>query len=318
MIKKDNIFIIDGNGLIYRAYYAFVRNPLINSNNQNTSAIFGFFKLLLKLIKEYSAKYLSLVFDAKGKSFRNEIFKEYKANRQKIPEDLPLQIDAIKEILSIMNIFSIEIAGYEGDDIIGALSNKLKKLYDIYIVTGDKDVLQLVEDGIYVLQMKKGITEMKLVNNDNVKDVLGVLPSYIPDLFGLSGDAVDNIPGVKGIGEKTAKKLLSQFGSIENIYENISIITPNRIKNLLIKYKDNAFLSKKLATIKKDIDINIDRESIYFNKDYLIKAIPLLKELELESVIGDINSISTKNTQDTLFESHKPILTKNKKKTTYL
>jgi DNA polymerase-1 len=301
--KRQKLFIVDGNGLIYRAYYAFIKNPLINSKGANTSAVFGFFKLLMRLFKEYDPRYLTIVFDAKGPSFRNEIYKDYKANRQEMPEDLPSQIEAIKKILSSMGVYSIELEGYEGDDIIGTLADRLKQRYDVYIVTGDKDALQLIDDGVYILQMKRGISEMNLIGKENAKEVLGVLPSLIPDLFGLSGDAVDNIPGVKGIGEKTAKKLISQFGSLENIYNNIEAVKPERIKKLLLEQKDKAFLSKRLATIKRDVELNIDEEKLIFDKLCLNEAIPFLKEWELKSIIEDINSIIGKEGEggDTLF-----------------
>jgi DNA polymerase-1 len=202
---ENTLYIIDGHGLIYRAYYAFIKRPLLTTKGENTSALFGFMRMLLRLIHDEQPDYLICVFDAKGKTFRHELYPEYKAKRLKAPEDLAHQVEAIKTILPALGISILEVEGYEADDLIGSIVEKAVKIpVKSVIVSGDKDILQLVDDRVTVLANKKGISEVEVMNQKKVYDTWGVRPENIIDLLALMGDSSDNVPGVKGVGKKTA------------------------------------------------------------------------------------------------------------------
>ncbi len=262
------LYIIDGHALIYRAYYAFITRPLVNSKGENTSAIFGFTRMLVKLMKTFKPEHLLVTFDAGGKTFRHEMFDEYKAQRKKMPDDLRSQIPEIKNIVKALNIRQMEVPGFEADDIIGTMSVKAdKEGYEVYIISRDKDLSQLLTKNVKMLlpnigATKKGEEDFNLVDISNAADQFEVPPEKIRDFLSLSGDASDNIPGVRGIGPKTAIALLDQFGTLENIYKNIDKVKSDSVRNKLMEFKDNAFLSHKLATIHTDMDLTFHWEEM--------------------------------------------------------
>ncbi|HIS89673.1 TPA: DNA polymerase I [Candidatus Avigastranaerophilus faecigallinarum] len=260
-MSDKSFILIDGHALAYRYFFALERTGMKTSDNQPTWAVFGFFKALFDLLQNDSIKpdAIAVTFDVSRHTYRTEMFADYKANRESMPDTLRSQIALIVEGLNALNIPIYTKEGYEADDVIGTISTKAKqKHHKTYILTGDRDSFQLVDrDGyIKVIMPSKG----ELIEYDwyKVYEKMGVYPYQITDYKGLSGDTSDNIPGIKGIGEKTACKLLNRFDKLEQIYENIDNITEKALNKKLVEGKDVAVLSKELATIQKDLDINFD------------------------------------------------------------
>lgn len=278
-------FLIDGMSMAYKAYFAFISRPLRNSKNQNTSAVYGFLSSLLKILETEKPDYIAVAFDTKEKTFRHDKFPEYKANRQLIPDDMIYQLDYIKKILQAIDIEIITAPGFEADDIIGTLSEKFKnKNVQSYLVTPDKDFLQLVEDGIYVYKpLKKSVEDAEVYDTKKVEEEYGLKPEQFIDFLALTGDPTDNIPGVKGIGEKTALELIKEFGSLDNIYQNIDKITKAALKQKLIEGKDMAYLSRELVTIKRNIPIDVDLEKLKIKSPNVSQLESILNELEIKT-----------------------------------
>lgn len=262
MSKK--LIMIDGNSLVFRAFHALP--PMKKGDGQVVNAAYGFFTMLLGLIDERQPDYLAVSFDLKGPTFRKEMFEEYKANRQKTPDELLEQFPLIKEALHTLNIPILEIQGYEADDVIGTVAKRADEAgIEAYIVTGDRDSLQLITDKTRVLLTRKGVSEIEVFDQEHLKEVYGLEPWQIIDLKGLMGDASDNIPGIKGVGEKTALKLLGEFKSIENLYENLDNLPNNKMKEKIVGGREEAFLSQKLATIVTDAPVEFELEQLAFS-----------------------------------------------------
>ena len=286
---KDVLYIIDGHALIYRAYYAFIKNPLVTTKGENTSAIFGFMRMVLKLIKDRNPGYFICVFDSKVKTFRHEMYPEYKAKRLKAPDDLIAQGDTIRALVEKLGISKLEMDGYEADDIMGTLSVKAHKNgFKSIIVSGDKDILQLVNDSTTVLANKKGVSEFDTMDREKIFDKWGVWPERMIDLLALMGDKSDNIPGVRGIGQIFAVKLVQQFGSIENLFENIQDVESERTKNLLVQGREDAFLSKRLVTLKKDLPLDFKIADYGLEGFPKEEGIALLEEKELNAIAAEL------------------------------
>jgi DNA polymerase-1 len=255
MVDKKKIIVIDGNSLMYRAFYGI--RLLTTSKGVFTNAVFGFTNMLFNLIEQYQPHFIGVAFDLKEPTFRHEIYDEYKGNRQKAPEELLPQFELLKRLLKALGIAIFEKEGFEADDILGTFSRIAEEQnLDAYIVTGDRDVMQLVSETTTVLLNRKGTTDMHIFDIEEVKKVYGIAPDQMIDLKALMGDSSDNIPGVPGVGEKTALKLLSQYKTLEKVMDNIDKIPGKKLKENLSLYKDQAYLSKKLATIVKDVPIN--------------------------------------------------------------
>ncbi|AGB18705.1 DNA polymerase I [Thermoanaerobacterium thermosaccharolyticum] len=282
----SKFLIIDGNSLMYRAYFALP--DLMNSEGLHTNAIYGFSMMLLKLLDEEKPDYIAVAFDKKAPTFRHKEYSAYKGTRQSMPEELIEQVDILKDVINAFNIKTIEIEGFEADDIIGTVSkiaseNGLKVL----IVTGDRDALQLVSDDVKVKICKKGITQMEEYDERAVIERYEVTPRQFIDLKGLMGDKSDNIPGVPNIGEKTAIKLIKEFGSIENVLMNTDKLK-GKIRENIENNTEMAVLSKKLATIERNVPIEIDLRE-YLLKDYdREKLIDLFEKLEFSSLIDNL------------------------------
>jgi DNA polymerase-1 len=284
---KKRLFIVDGHALCYRAYFAFIRNPLVNSNGQNTSAIFGFARMLLRLITDQKPDYLAVAFDPPKKSFRFALYSEYKANRQKMPDDLRSQIDEIKKMIETLGITRIEEADFEADDVLGTIAKKYaSRDVEVMLVTGDKDAYQLVGGNVKIYANKKGISEYEVYGAKEVEEMLGVRPDQVIDYMALTGDASDNIPGVKGIGEKTAQKLINAFGSLDGLYDRIDEVSGKQ-KEILIREKDMAYLSRDLVTVRTDLPIRRDISELRFEGVSADAAVPYFRKLEMSSVIKD-------------------------------
>ena len=257
---KKRLFVIDGHALCYRAYFAFIRSPLVNSRGQNTSAIFGFARMLLKLIQDQNPDYLVVAFDPPKKSFRFGLYPQYKANREKMPDELRSQIEEIKHMLSVLGIKRLEEADYEADDVLGTIAEKYaSKQLEVVLVTGDKDAYQLVGRNVSIYANKKGITEFEIYDEKAVKEKLGLSPQQVIDYMALTGDTSDNIPGVRGVGEKTAQRLISDYGSLDNIYAHLGEIK-GKLKETLKENREMAYLSRDLVTIRTKLPVEIDLE----------------------------------------------------------
>jgi len=258
MKKNKKIIIIDTNNLAYRAFYA-LPDTISTSSGTITNAVYGFTSMLMKLIKDQKPDSIVCAFDSKSPTFRHKMFEEYKSQRKKMPAELSNQISLIKEVLEAFNIECLEMDGYEADDIIASISKSTRdKFRETIIVTGDKDMLQLVSGSTRILSTKKGITDTIVYDKQKVMEKFGVNPNRINDLLALMGDSSDNIPGVPGIGPKTAVELIKKYGGVEEIYNHLSEIKSNKVKNLLIENKEIASLSKKLTQLKSELDIDID------------------------------------------------------------
>ena len=262
-MQDKNFLLIDGHALAYRYFFALERTAMKTSDNQPTWAVFGFFKALFDLLQNTTVKpdAIAVAFDVSRHTYRTEMFADYKANRESMPDTLRSQLALIIEGLQALNIPIYTKEGYEADDVIGTISLKAKqKQHKTYILTGDRDSFQLVDREGYITVIMPSKGELTQFDWYKVYDKMGVYPYQITDYKGLSGDTSDNIPGIKGIGEKTACKLLGRFDKLEQIYENLDTMTEKALKKKLIEGKEIAFLSKELATIQRNLDIDYDFE----------------------------------------------------------
>ncbi len=289
MADKKTLLVIDGYALIFRAYYALIRSAsFTTTDGRPTSAIFGFIKMVINVLNSQKPDYVVLAWDTGEKTFRDELYPEYKANRKETPDELKSQIPEIIKAVEKFGLSSLTKENYEADDVIGTLCEKMRKNkdLDVYILSGDKDLLQLVGDNVKAIANKKGVSDFKIYDKEAVKEKWGVYPERIVDLFSFLGDSSDNIPGVKGIGQKGAVKLLSQFDTMEEVFDNKDKIKTKRAKTILEKEgtEDSAKLSKELLQIKTDIDIDINLEEFTtydFSSD---SAIEVYDNFELRSI----------------------------------
>jgi len=257
MNKEQTIYLIDGTAYIHRAFHAI--QSLNNSKGLPTNAVFGFTRMLIKLMQDRQPQYAAMFFDARGPTFRHEIYPEYKANRPAMPEEMAVQIPYIKDITAAYRLPVFEVAGYEADDLIGTLTRRLEaEGYRIVMVTGDKDFIQLISERVSIWDpMKETSTDWR-----SACDSLGIDPRQMVDVMGLSGDSSDNIPGVPGIGTKTALELIRTFGSLENLYADIGSLTRKKLKENLLKFREQAFLSRRLAEIHTDAPVVADADAL--------------------------------------------------------
>ncbi|MCX8082813.1 MAG: DNA polymerase I [bacterium] len=281
-----DIYLVDGSALIYRSFYAI--KDLRTSTGRPTNAIYGFISSILKILKDKKPEYMCILYDLKVPTMRHISFADYKAQRKPMPEELVEQISTIKEITGFFGIRQIEKEGYEADDLIATLSEKFTvKQHRVFIITGDKDMMQLLQEGVVVLHPDG----LKACTVEDFQRKYGMEPSVVPDIIGLAGDTSDNIPGVYGIGEKTALKLLQQWGTIENLYKNIEKVEPERIRKLLITNRENAFLSKELAVLRRDVDIDIKIEDIKISSPEVGKILQSFEDLEFKKLTVQIEEI---------------------------
>ena len=300
----SKLVLIDGHSILTRAFFGVP--DLTNSEGLHTNAIYGFLNIMFKILDEEKPEYLMVAFDVKAPTFRHNMFAAYKGTRKPMPNELHEQVPVIKEVLRAMNITVMEKAGYEADDILGTVGkDAVKKGFDVVIVSGDRDLLQLAEKHILIRipKTKKGSTEIENYYADNVKELYGVSPLEFIDMKALMGDTSDNIPGVKSIGEKTASKLISEYHSIENLYENIENVKPERIKNLLRDGKEDAFLSKTLATINISAPIDVYVEDGLITDIFNENAYNYIRKLEFKSMLSKFSLDSSAKDEKIDFES---------------
>ena len=305
MNKKKRLFLIDAYALIFRGYYAFIKNPRINSKGLDTSAILGFTNSLFDVIKRESPDYLAVCFDKGGSQDRIKIFDQYKANRDETPEAIKISVPIIEEILKSLNISVLVKEGFEADDIIGTIAKKVKsENFETYMVTPDKDFAQLVDESIYMYRpVFGGGYEIWGVNEVLEKFEISQT-SQVIDFLAMKGDSVDNIPGLPGVGDKTAKKFLKEFGSLEGLLQNTTELK-GKLKEKIEQNKELGILSKKLATIITDVPIDYNIEELKLNVTNLDKAREIFEELEFRRIISSLNSIFSINNEKNKSEPQK-------------
>ena len=287
LILSDEVILIDGNSILYRAFFAL---PLLsNDKGVHTNAVYGFTTMLLKILEDKKPSHILVAFDAGKTTFRHEVYKEYKGGRQKTPPELSEQFPVVRELLNAFGIKHFELENYEADDIIGTLSTQIgdaKKKVSVY--SGDKDLLQLISDFVTVNVTRKGISDVDEYTPNFLDEKLGIPPEKVIELKALMGDKSDNIPGVPGVGEKTALKLLKEYGTLENIYENLDSISGKKLKENLTNYKEDAFLSRELATIKRDTPVDLSLNDIEYKGYQSRDVLELFKEYGFNSLLGRI------------------------------
>lgn len=289
MATKETLYLLDGMALAYRAYFAFIQRPLINSKGENTSAIFGFVTTLIRILEEEKPDHIAVVFDTKEPTFRHEMFPAYKATRQKMPEDMAAQLDRLKEVVRAFSTPLLERPGFEADDIIGTLARRAEREGVLtYMVTGDKDYMQLISPLIKMYKPGKSGTEKEIVEEKGVADKFGVAPDRVIDVLALVGDTSDNVPGVPGIGEKTAIPLIQKYGDLDSLYEHLEEIPQKGVREKLKLHKDKAYLSRKLVTIDVNVPIEINFHELRAAPRDTSKLIQLFGELEFRSLAGKL------------------------------
>ncbi|HID07544.1 MAG TPA: DNA polymerase I, partial [Armatimonadetes bacterium] len=255
--ERKRLLVIDGHNLLFRAFHAIT--PLTTREGLHTHAIYGFLRMLFKLLRELNPTHIAVALDAPGPTFRHEAYAEYKAQRERAPDSFHEQVPWLKQLLNVMGITVWEMPGYEADDIMAAVAQRAKEAgMEVFLVTGDLDALQLVSERTYVLAPKRGITDMLRYDIERVKREQGVLPAQIPDLKALRGDPSDNIPGVPGIGEKTAQKLLMEYGSLEKLIEVAPQLPDGKLRELIRKYADRALHWRSLTLLRTDVPIDVN------------------------------------------------------------
>lgn len=285
----DKLFLLDAYALIYRAYYAFIKNPRINSKGFNTSAIMGFVNTLEDVLKKESPTHIGVAFDPSGPTFRHEAYEQYKAQREETPEAIRLSVPIIKDIIRAYRIPILEVAGFEADDVIGTLATEAgRQGITTYMMTPDKDYGQLVTDNVFMYRPKYGDKDFEVMGVEEIKAKFDIqTPAQVIDMLGLMGDTADNIPGCPGVGEKTAQKLIAQFGSIENLLAHTDELK-GAIKTKVESNKESILFSKFLATIKVDVPIALDMESLRRKEPDEDELRRLFEELEFRSLIDRV------------------------------
>lgn len=298
-MTRQKLFMLDAYALIYRAYYAFIKNPRVNSKGENTSAIFGFVNTLEDVLRKENPSHIAVAFDPPGPTFRHTEFEAYKAQREATPEDIKASVPIIKKILEAYNIPALEKEGFEADDVIGTIAKKAdKNKFDVYMMTPDKDYGQLTEEHIFMYKPKYGSNEFEILDDKKVMEKYNVShPCQVIDLLGLMGDTSDNIPGCPGVGPKTAEKLLEEFGSVENLLKNTDKLK-GTLKTKIEENKEQILFSKFLATIKTDVPIEIDIESLKRKEINEAAIKEIFEELEFRTLINRVLKIEAPKPAD--------------------
>jgi len=288
--------ILDSSALLYRAYYALPK--LTTKKGQLVNAVYGFLLIFFKALKDFHPDFIVAAFDFPAPTFRKKIYTDYKAGRKKMPDELKSQIPLVKKILSLFGIPLLEKEGYEADDIIATICSRLGNKKDVtrIILTGDHDLFQLIDSRTEVCLFKTGVKKMELWNTKNLKEKYGLTSQEVLDFKALRGDSSDNIPGIPGIGPKTAVELLQKFGNLENIYNNLDKdkgefkLKPS-LKDRLRQYRDQAFLSRKLASLKKNLPLNTNLEEYRWRSYNKEKVINVFQDLGFKSLIKRLDNL---------------------------
>ncbi|MCA9732919.1 DNA polymerase I [candidate division KSB1 bacterium] len=284
--QNKRLFLIDGSAVVYRAHFAFIRNPLINSKGINTSAIFGFLRLLFKIQDEHKPDFLGICFDTSKPTFRHETYKEYKATREKMPDELRDQLPILRTVIDALNIPLLECPGWEADDVMATLSQRAaEENIETCLVTGDKDLMQLVSDTVKIYNLRRAGDDTELMDAEAVYNKMGVNPSQVRDYLALVGDSSDNVPGVPKIGAKTAAELLKEFENLEGIYANVEAISKNAVKISLLENRELADLSRKLVTLDFSAPVETNVTDLKINDPHTEQLLELFADLEFNSFV---------------------------------
>lgn len=293
----EKVLLIDGNSMMFRAYFATMTQRMSSKDGQPTNAIFGFSNMLTKAMDLIKPDYCLVAFDTAAKTFRHKQFEQYKAQRKPLDHNLISQFPLVREFLDHYPIYYKELEGYEADDIIGTLSRRFEGKQKV-ILTSDRDMLQLIKEDVHVLLMKKGITEMQEVNLQILKEEYHLEPSQVIDLKGLMGDASDNIPGVAGVGEKTAMSLIEKYSNLDNVYSNIDQIK-GKLREKLESQKDIAYLSKELATIYTQVPFEVDLQNTTINMDNVLLS-KFYRKYDMNSLLKRIEIVTEDTTSENI------------------
>ncbi len=306
MSKAKSLYLIDGSSYIFRAYFG-IRQFLSTSKGFPTNALYGFINMLQKVVKDEQPDYLAVSFDSKEKTFRHKMYADYKANREAPPEDLAKQFPYFEPLVQAYNIHGVRVPGYEADDIIGTLAKKAAKAgFQVVIVSGDKDMMQLIGPDIRMLDTMKN----KWFGVEEVEEKFGVTPDRMIDVMGLMGDSSDHIPGVKGVGPKTASELIRKFGSIKELYERIDEVDKAKLKDKLVQDKEMALLSRQLVTIDTSMELEGELEDLKVRHSNNVELRKLFSEFEFSSLLGDLEDSSDPGESSPKIESrYETILT---------
>ena len=305
MTGKKRLFLLDAFALIFRGYYAFIKNPQINSKGMNTSAIMGFMNSLLDVIKREKPDHLGVCFDKGGSQVRTDIFSDYKANRDETPEAIVIAVPYIQKILEAMHIPVLVKEGFEADDIIGTLAKQAEKEdYEIYMVTPDKDFAQLVSENIFMYRPARMGTGIEIWGIPEIQEKFEIeRPQQVIDYLGMMGDSVDNIPGLPGVGDKTAKRFLKEFGSMENLFDNLDKLK-GKLKEKIEANKELGLLSKKLATIITDVPVKFDSKDYELSSPNIEAAVAIFEELEFRRIQQNFKKIFSPSTESDPTDVH--------------
>ncbi len=285
----QTLLLIDGNAIMHRAYHALP--PFKSADGTQTNVVYGYLSMLYKVAGDFKPDYLISCFDTPKPTFRNKLFKEYQIQRPKIDDDFIVQIPLVKQALDAAGINRMEKDGYEADDLIGTITRIFEtNKFRVVILTGDKDIFQLITDNVFVAAPQLGLANIKIFDKSEVEKKLDVSPNQIVEYKALVGDPSDNYPGASGIGPKTASKLIHQFGTVDNIYKNLEKIESEKVKEILEKEKNNVYVSKKLAEIMTDVDINLDIKKLKF-KGFNKKLIDFLTQYQMNTLTKRIFNV---------------------------
>lgn len=287
MDSEKRLFLLDAYALIFRSYYAFISNPMKNSKGMNTSTAFGFTITLDDVLRNQNPSHIAVAFDPAGPTFRSDLFPAYKANRQETPEDIKNAVPYIKKIIEAYNIPVVQCQGFEADDVIGTLAKQAEKEgFTVYMMTPDKDYNQLVSDNIYLFKPRKSGSDSETVGKNEICQKFGITdPAQFIDILALWGDSSDNVPGVPGVGEKTAIKMISEYQSLDNIYQNLDKFK-GKLRENLENFKEQAYLSKDLVTIRLDVPVNFNAD-LYIKEEIDNEKIKeIFQELEFKTLLS--------------------------------
>lgn len=307
------LVLIDGNNLMFRAYYAtaYTGNLMMTSSGLYTNALFGFANMLNKIVKELTPDYMFIAFDKGKKTFRHQMYDKYKSGRAHMPEELAMQIPLVKEYVNLLGIKQYECSEFEADDLVGSCADKFKnQVDDVIVISQDKDLLQLVEDKISVAQPKSGTSELVFYTPKNFKELLGINHYQMVDYKGLIGDSSDNLPGVSGIGPKTAQKLLDGYSTLEDIFANIDNIK-GKIKEKLVQEKDTALRTKMLATLVRNVELDFELDDLKYKKPNYDELRKFYERVEFSSFIKKMNSDDYESKNDSLDSENKKYVYNN-------
>ena len=290
MSGKKRFFLVDGSALAYRSYFAFIRNPLRNSKGVNTSAIFGFAQSMLKILRDFKPDFIAIVFDTGAPTFRHQLYSEYKSTRSKMPEEMAEQLPYLDRLAEALGVTVLQQEGFEADDLMGTLAHKASSEgVETILVTGDKDFLQLVDDRIYVLNPHRAGQEMEWIDPEKVREKFGVPPEKVVDILALMGDQSDNIPGIPGIGERTAIQLMQRFSSLEDLLSGLDRLDKKKLRENIEFNADQARLSKRLAIIDTSVPVELELDKFRWGEKFKPELKELFKELEFTSLLEQVS-----------------------------